>query len=154
MSAIPADLRTTSPWRTALPAVLALVAAILLLYRETAITMVGVWYRSETFAHAFLVLPISLWLIWRQREPLAALTPRAQPWMLLPMLGVAAVWLMADLVVVNAASQFALVALLVLAVPAVLGFQVTMVILFPLLFLFFAVPFGEFMLPPMMCCRR
>jgi exosortase A len=150
MSAIPADLRTTSPWRTALPAVLALVAAILLLYRETAITMVGVWYRSETFAHAFLVLPISLWLIWRQREPLAALTPRAQPWMLLPMLGVAAVWLMADLVVVNAASQFALVALLVLAVPAVLGFQVTMVILFPLLFLFFAVPFGEFMLPPMM----
>jgi exosortase A len=150
MTAIPADLRTTSPWRTALPALLALLAAILLLYRETVVTMVGVWYRSDTFAHAFLVLPISLWLIWRQRERLAALTPRAQPWVLVPMLGVAAVWLMADLVVVNAASQFALVALLVLAVPAVLGFQVALTILFPLLFLFFAVPFGEFMLPPMM----
>ena len=48
---------------------------------------------------------------------LAALTPRAQPWVLLPLLAVAVVWLLADLVVVNAATQFACVALLVLAVP-------------------------------------
>lgn len=40
--------------------------------------------------------------------------------------------------------------MLVLAVPAVLGLQVAGAILFPLLFLFFAVPMGEFMLPTMM----
>jgi exosortase A len=150
MSAVPADLRVTSPWRTALPAFVLLVAAILLLYRETATVMVGIWWRSETFAHAFLVLPIGLWLVWRQRERLASLTPRAQPWVLLPLLAVAVVWFLSDLVVVNAASQFAFVAMLVLAVPAVLGMEVTLTILFPLLFLFFAVPFGEFMLPAMM----
>ena len=156
MSAIPADRRTTSswrtasPWRTALPAFLVLAATILLLYRDTAMTMVGIWWRSETFAHAFLVLPISLWLVWRQRKRLAAMTPRAQPWVLLPLLAVAVVWLLSDLVVVNAASQFAFVAMLVLAVPAVLGLEVALAILFPLLFLFFAVPFGEFMLPAMM----
>ena len=72
------------------------------------------------------MLPISLWLVWRQRERLAALTPRAQPWVLLPLLAVAGVWLLADLVVVNAAAQFALVAMLVLAVPAVLGIEVTL----------------------------
>ena len=33
--------------------------------------MVGIWWRSETFAHGFLVLPISLWLVWRQRGELA-----------------------------------------------------------------------------------
>ena len=156
MSAIPADRRTTSswrtasPWRTALPAFLVLAATILLLYRDTAMTMVGIWWRSETFAHAFLVLPISLWLVWRQREQLAALTPRAQPGVLLPLLAASVVWLLSDLVVVNAASQFAFVAMLVLAVPAVLGFEIALAILFPLLFLFFAVPFGEFMLPAMM----
>ena len=84
------------------------------------------------------MLPISLWLVWRQRQRLAALTPRAQPWVLLPLLAVAVLWLLADLVVVNAATQFALVAMLVLAVPAVLGVEVTRAILFPLLFLFFA----------------
>ena len=151
MSAIPADLRRgASPWRQALPAVLGLVVAILLLYRDTVTTMVGIWYRSETFAHAFLVPPITLWLIWRQRDRLATLTPRPQPWLLLLLLGAAAAWLMAELVVVSAASQFALVGMLILAVPAVLGIEVAMVILFPLLFLLFAVPFGEFMLPTMM----
>jgi len=150
MSAVPAELRVSSPWREALPAALLLVAAIMLLYRETGLAMIGIWSRSDTFAHAFLVPPISIWLIWRQREQLAALTPRAQPWMLAGLLVMAFAWLAADLVAVNAAAQFALVAMIVLAVPAVLGFEVALAILFPLLFLFFAVPFGEFLLPVLM----
>jgi exosortase A len=68
---------------------------------------------------------------------------------LLPMGAVAVAWMLADLVVVNAATQFAFVTLLILAVPAVLGLQVTGVILFPLLFLYFGVPFGEFLVPTM-----
>jgi len=150
MSAVPADLRTRSPWRTALPAFVALVAIILILYRDTALTMASIWWRSETFAHAMLVPPITLWLVWRQRARLAPLTPRAQPWMLLPLLATALVWLLSKLIVADVVGQFALVATLVLAVPAVLGLEVTMVILFPLLFLFFAVPFGEFVVPMMM----
>jgi EpsI family protein len=51
---------------------------------------------------------------------------------------------------VNAATQFALVALLVMSVPAVFGWAVTWALTFPLMFLFFAVPFGEFMVPSMM----
>ena len=150
MSAVPTSLRLGNPWRTALPALLVLLAVIGLLYRETAVAMVGIWSRSDTFAHAYMVLPISLWLIWRQRQVLARLTPRPQPWMLVPMLIVGAFWMVADLVVVNAAAQFAWVALLVLAVPAMLGLQVASAILFPLLFMFFAVPFGEFLLPVLM----
>ncbi len=112
--------------------------------------MVAIWSRSDTFAHAYMVLPISLWLIWRQRQVLATLTPVPQPWVLLPMLLVGAVWTLADLVAVNAATQFAFVGLLVMAVPAILGLQVAAAILFPLLYLFFAVPFGEFLLPVLM----
>ncbi|MBS0593592.1 MAG: exosortase A [Proteobacteria bacterium] len=150
MSAVAADLRIASPWKTALPALAALLAAVALLYRDTAVTMVGIWYRSETFAHCFLVLPITLWLVWRRRAALARLTPRPSPAVMAAMLAVAAAWLLADLVAVNAATQFAFVALLVLAVPAVLGLEVASAILFPLLFLFFAVPFGEFLVPTMM----
>jgi len=150
VSAVPVAIRVASPWRVALPAVLLLITAILLVYRDTGVVMVGLWMSSDTFAHAVLVPPISLWLIWRQRDRLAALTPRAQPWVLLPMALAATAWMLADLVVVNAVSQFALVAMVILAVPAVLGFEVALAILFPLLFLFFSVPFGEFMMPWMM----
>jgi len=149
-AAITDDSSVAARWRTALPAFLALLLAVGLLFRETATVMVGIWERSETFAHAFLVLPISLWLVWRQRARLAALTPRAQPWILLAMLGVAVAWMLADLVVVNAAAQYTMVALLILTVPAVLGVEVALTILFPLLYLFFMVPFGEFMVPTLM----
>ena len=85
MSAIPAELNIASPWRRALPALLLLWLAVLLLYRDTALAMVQIWSRSDTFAHAFLVPPISLWLAWRKRDTLARLQPRPQPWVLLPM---------------------------------------------------------------------
>lgn len=150
MSAIPAPTLHASAWRTVLPLFVGLVLALLLLYRHTVMAMVDVWARSDTFAHGWLVAPISLWLIWRQRDRLTLITPRPVPWVLAPMLLAAAAWLASDLIVVNAPSQFAFVFLLILAVPAVLGLEVMRTILFPLLFLLFAVPFGEFMVEPMM----
>lgn len=143
-------LRIPSVWRGPGLAMLAYLVAVLYVYRVTALGMVEIWDRSETFTHAFVVPPISLWLIWRQREALAALTPRAQPWMLLPLALLAALWWLADRVVVNAAAHFAFTGLLVAGVPAILGWAVTRQILFPLGFLFFAVPFGEFMTPLLM----
>jgi len=139
-----------SPWRQAAPALLLAIAALLLLYRDSFGAMVGIWSRSDTFAHAFLVPPISLWLVWRRREQLALLTPRAQAWMLLPMALVAAAWLVGDLAGVNALTQLAATTMMVLAVPAVLGLNVARALTFPLAFLFFMVPLGEFLMPQLM----
>jgi exosortase A len=129
---------------------LLLIAALLLLFRETAAAMVSIWNRSDTFAHAFLVPPLVIWLIWRRRERLAQLPMQPSTWTLLPMAAVSVLWLMGALAGVNAATQFALVALITLSVPAVFGMHVARALAFPLLFLFFAVPFGEFMVPLMM----
>jgi exosortase A len=134
-------------WRGALGALLLLVAAVLLIYRETLSVMVGIWARSDTFAHAFLVPPIVLWLIWRQRHVVATIAPRPAYTAMALMALIGLGWLLGDLAVVNAVSQLSLVALLVLAVPAVLGWRVARALAFPLGFLFFAVPLGEFLLP-------
>jgi exosortase A len=137
-------------WRTALPAVSVALALILVIYRETAMAMVEIWTRSETFTHGFLVAPISLWLIWRIRSSLALVTPRTNVWALLALAGTGFVWLLGELATVSVLSQFALVTMLVLAVPAVLGLPLARRIAFPLAFLYFAVPFGEFAMPKMM----
>lgn len=131
-------------------ALVLLQVAIVLLYWDTAAAMVGIWARSDTFAHGFLVPPISLWLIWRGRDRLVGLQPKPSlPW-LIPMALAAGAWLLGDLVGVNGLTQFALVALIVLAVPLALGWTATRAMLFPLLFLFFCVPVGEFLLPLLM----
>ena len=137
-------------WRHAIAALLVLIAAILLLYRDTAWGMVQIWSRSETFTHGFLVVPIVLWLVWRSRDALVALTPRPSGWILAPLLIAILGWLMGDLAAVNAVTQMAFVSMLVLAIPAVLGVSVARLIAFPLAFLYFAVPIGEVFLPQLM----
>lgn len=136
-------------WRRLAPGLL-LLAALLLLFRDTAAAMVEIWIRSETFTHAFLVPPIVVWMAWRRREHLAAVEPRAAPWLLVPMAAICLLWMVGELAASNAVTQFALVSLIVLSVPAVFGLAVARELSFPLIFLFFAVPVGEFMVPMMM----
>ena len=140
----------SSTVRLSLPALVLALAAVVLLYWSTAAGMVGIWIRSETFMHAFLVPPISAWLLWRERDRLAPIAPQPNAWMLLPMAGVALLWLLGELAAVNAATQLAFVAMVVLSVPAVLGTRFARAAIFPLAFLFFCVPLGEFLLPWLM----
>lgn len=140
----------TQSWRQAILALILLFVWTLFLYRDTAVAMVTIWARSETFTHGFLVPPIVLWLIWRQRQVIAVQPLKPALWTLLPVACAALVWLLGDLAAVNAVAQLAFMALLVLTVPAVLGMPIARLIIFPLGFLFFAVPIGEFVMPQLM----
>lgn len=127
-----------------------LLAGTLALYFDTASAIVSIWWRSETFTHGFLVVPIVLWLVWRQRSRLSHLQPQPSAWGLAALILVGFGWLLGDLVAVNALTQLAFVTMLVLLVPAVLGLEVTKALLFPLAFMFFTVPIGEFAMPTLM----
>lgn len=137
-------------WRTPLLMLLAVWGLVLVLYWPTASAMATIWWRSDTYAHGLVVPPAALWLMWRKRAQLATLMPRPTLLGLLCMLGAALLWLAGDMVAVNAVTQFAFMALIVSAVPTLLGWQVTRALLFPLLYLFLAVPVGDFMLPQLM----
>jgi exosortase A len=124
-----------------------IVAYVLTVHLGTTESMVAIWRRSETFAHGFLIVPIFLYLVWRERAALAALRP-APFWPALAgivLAGVAA-WLGEH---VNAVSvpQFAMVAMIPLGIWAVFGTATLRALAYPLAFLFFAVPFGEFLMP-------
>jgi exosortase A len=150
MSAAGLAHRSSTAAMTRLFPFLAVLAVLAAAFRETGADMVHIWIRSETFTHAFLVPPIVLWLVWRLRDVLAVLPTRPVPWLLVPMAATCFLWLLGELATVAAASQFALVTLIVLAVPALFGWAVARALTFPLLFLYFAVPFGEFTVPQLM----
>ena len=141
---------TTKNWQTALLLLVATIGWVLFWYWDTARAMVAIWARSDTYAHAFIVPPITLWLIWRKRRELAPLQPAPTLWLALPLTALTFFWLLGELTAVNALTQFALVATLIIATISVLGFQVSRHIAFPLAFLLFAVPVGDFMLPKLM----
>lgn len=137
-------------WRRSLVLLILLQLGLLLAYHDTVAGMLAIWSRSETFTHGFLVPPLSLWLIWRQRAQLRGLPPRPS-WAALPLLALAGfAWLLGALTSTNVLAQFALVFSLILTVPAVLGWPIARQLAFPLGFLLFAVPFGEFVIPTLM----
>lgn len=135
------------PWRLPLLALVLAWGLLAWLYFATGAAMVVIWNRSETFAHAWIVPPISAWLVWRRRAELVSMTPRPSPRWLLLLLPLGLLWLMGDLAAANAATQFALLGMGVALVPALIGTEAAGRIAFPLGFLFFAVPFGDFLTP-------
>ena len=137
-------------WRKALLLLLATITWVLFWYWDTARAMVAIWARSDTYAHAFIVPPISLWLIWRKRHELARLKPEPTLWLVLPLIATTTFWLMGELTAVNALTQFALIVTLILAIISTLGLQVSRQIAFPLAFLLLSVPVGDFMMPKLM----
>jgi len=125
------------------------ILAPLVFYFSTAQSIVSMWTHSETFAHGYVVVPISLWLAWRQRKVLRTLP--LEPWW--PALGLMALaglgWLVASLGEVPVVRQYALVTMIPLAVLALCGRRFAAALTFPLLFLLFAVPFGEVFVAPL-----
>lgn len=137
-------------WRRSLLALIFCILIILFFYSKTISQMVSLWSVSDTYAHGFIVPFISLWLIWRIRKKWMKLKPEKSWTALFIMTGTAGLWLAGDLVAVNAVTQLALVSMIILCIPALFGWPIASAMTFPLMFLFFSVPIGDFMLPIMM----
>ena len=137
-------------WRGALAVLVIALVWIGVWFAATGRTMVDTWAHNETYAHGFVVAPISLWLVWRMREWLRRMAPRPS-WPAIVLLAAAGFgWLLGQFGAVNALSQASFVAMLVLTVPAIVGVRIARALMFPLGFLFFAVPLGDFLLPALM----
>ena len=133
-------------------ALLALAAVALVLgfaFLDSLKSVISVW-NSESFAHGWIIPPISAWLVWRRRTDLARCV-LAPFWPAIAgLLAFGGAWLVGRLAGVNTVEQFAIVGMVQCAVALVLGWDVYRTIAFPLLFLLFAVPFGQFLQPPLM----
>lgn len=121
-----------------------------LVFSQTWRSMIDLWLASETFTHGFIILPISLWLIWRRRFALLA-QPTAPWWpAIVPILLAGLGWAVGELADANVIRQLAAVAMLPLLALLILGWRAALTIWVPLAFLFFMVPVGEFLQPMMM----
>ncbi|MEJ5210375.1 MAG: exosortase A [Burkholderiales bacterium] len=138
------------PWPRAAWIALAGVLALFVIYWPTVASTVAIWRRSDTFAHGFLIFPISAWLIWQRRREIAALSPVPDWRGVILLAGLGLVWLAAEVARVLVVQQLALVAMVPALMFTLLGWRVTWAMAFPLAFLLFAVPMGEFLIPPMM----
>jgi exosortase A len=143
-----ADVRTA--WRKTLLLLTLSLLAVIALLQPTFMSMVEIWERSETFAHGYVILPIALWLIWRNRSYLAAIPAHADWRALLVIIPLGLGWLAARVGGVLVVEQYMLVGILIATVWLILGPRQFRALGFPLGFLLLMVPNGEALIPPMM----
>jgi exosortase A len=104
------------------------------------------WFTS-TYSHAGFILPISLYLVWRIRGDLVSLLPRPSFWILPLILALAFVWLLGQLTSTYVIQHFVLIAIIVSLIWGAIGTPAARVVAIPLLFLFFAIPMGDSIIP-------
>ena len=123
--------------------------AILVLYFDTFASMVRIWYTIDTFTYAFLVFPISIYLIWQERDRLRQLHTLPSVIGLISLCALSMLWWLSNTVGVQVVGQLAVVAMISATILTFMGPVFTRAIAFPLVFLLLAVPFGEFLTPYM-----
>ncbi len=123
------------------------VLALIGLFWPTVRFMIETWWNVTTYSHGFVIFPISGYLIWRKRESLTQFTPGPQPLGLLLAAGAAFAWLLGDFAGVTVLTQLAWIGMVQALFLSIYGWRITSRVLFPLFFLFFAVPLGNVLIP-------
>ena len=139
----------TTVWRSHLTLLGGVIAFILLLFFRDVADMATIWWTSSTFTHCLFILPLVGWLIWQRRSEVALLTPRIwAPGLVL--VGAAGFgWILGEAAGVSLIRHVSLVVMLQATVITLLGPTVARGLMFPLFYLFFLVPFGEELVPPL-----
>jgi exosortase A len=121
--------------------------ALGLIFRQEFVGAYRVWVDSATYNHCFLIIPISLYMIWERRAALASLFPAPdfRALLLIPLLSLA--WFGASAVGILEAQQLIVMTIFQAMLFGILGWPVYRRLMAPLLYLYFLVPFGEFLVP-------
>ncbi len=137
-----AKASSKNAWRLTLLLVSCLFLLTLILYQQTTLYLVALWdpFSDAEYGHGYLVLIISSYLIFCNREKLAAQTPCPEFSVLFVLLLAVALWVVATLVGIEALQALALLLLIIAMLWAMLGSYVMRWLAFPLLYIGFAIP--------------
>ena len=136
-------------WRLGLVALLGVWIVVIGVYYETSVSLVMSWYSSDLYSHGFLILPLAGYLLWRRRDVLKAMSPRPFIWGIVGIGFFALAWLIGEATATNTLRHLGLIGMLQGLFVTLFGLSIARRSLYPLLYLFFAVPFGSGLIEPL-----
>lgn len=138
---------TAGPWRRRLALLgLGLILCLAILF-PTYGEIFELWWTISSYNHCLLIIPISIYLVTLRRDALYELSPK-NSW-----LGVAyvvangAIWFAGNLLSLNVLEHLGAIGIVIGMVWALIGNTAFQLLLFPLLYLYFGLPEGDFLVP-------
>ncbi len=115
-------------------------------FQNTILLLIEKWSHSGTYAHGFIIFPVVLYLIWEKRTLLNQnmLAPTAVA--LIPIILCVNFWYIGQQNHILILQQFSLITLIISLALGFCGFKIFKILLFPLMYLYFSIPFGHFLI--------
>ena len=134
-------------WRKA--SIISVITLVILFiaYWATLQEIIGIWLRSETFTHGFVVFPIVAYLIWKNKNLNVTKFPQTSIYGIFLLCLLAAAWLVGYVTSLALLQHLSFIAMIPTILLSLLGGRFIKNNVFPLAYLFFAVPMGEFLIP-------
>lgn len=124
-------------------------AVVIAVFWSTAVDLVSLWATTQDYGHGYLIVPISIFLVWRRWDEVAS-EPRSPAWWALALvLGASAMWLIATLVGLEVGMQLALLLALLATLWTALGWRQFRWLAFPVGYIVFAIPVWDVVVSPL-----
>jgi exosortase A len=145
----PARAHFDASWRRHAALLGAVWLALLAMFHRDTANLATIYWTNTTFGHCLFIAPVIGWLVWQRRAELALVPPQGW-WPGLAIVGAGGfAWLLGDASSVALFRHAGLVLMLQGAVVTVFGPNVARALLFPLAYMAFLVPFGDFLEAPL-----
>jgi exosortase len=120
--------------------IMILFSLVIVLFAPSFMKLMQVWYTDSDYSHGFCVIPISLYMVWLKRHKLAILQKKTSWIGLLILISSLITYLVSYAVRFHTLLYLSIICVVVGIVLFLAGWQVTRVLLLPLLFLVFMIP--------------
>ena len=139
---VESSMQQRETWRISGAIISVLLFLMFVLYQQTIFYLMEFWdlSKSGNYTHGYLVLLISAYLVFYNRQKLALLTPCPEYKVLIAVVAASVIWLVAALVDIMILKAVGLLLLLLSIVWLLLGTRAMRVLAFPILFIGFAIP--------------
>lgn len=122
------------------PKIYILFLIAVLIYLPVLGDLIADWYEDSNYSHGFLIIPVSVWLIWRQRKELASVPVRTSNWGFAGILVALAIFIVGTAGAEYFTARFSFVLLLVSITLYSFGWMFLRKVWFAFFFMLFMIP--------------
>ncbi|MBV1920999.1 MAG: exosortase [Pseudomonadales bacterium] len=116
-------------------------------FYTTLVDVSSVWLHSNTYMHCFFVIPIALYFANERKQWVCQVAPKPALIMVFPLILLQGLWLVGFVADVSLFMHAAVFGMLSSVIVLYLGFSIAKILWFPLVFVVFAIPIGEELVP-------
>ena len=117
-----------------------LLAALSALYYPAMLRLVQYWHRSEDYSHGFLIIPLSLYMIWQKRDELRRVIVQPNNAGLILTISAVGIYVIAEFAGVMTLAALSIIPITMGSIWFLFGNEMLKQLLFPVCFLIFMIP--------------